>query len=450
MRRASVVDCAPASLFRRSASDDSPAASLHWAHTRLLWRGSKLDTARVLIAALAGWPPYFAATMMHATWLNGAAIRARTGISIIRQLRQQLELGFIHGLPPRWYYTFELFEPAHRCRAGQYLQRGETKRGVYGILKRATGAPLSPLTDKVAFAERCRAHDLPAIPVVFTITPGAFASQRLDAALLPRFDLFAKPNRGKGGRGAERWDYVGGDTYRNASGVHLRAAELVHRFRHMPSGDDVLIQPRRVNHRGLRDLANDALATVRVVTCRNEHGAIEATNAVLRMAQGRNHVVDNFHAGGLAARVDLATGTLDAATDLGVRPITGWRTTHPDSGGSIAGRKVPLWSETIALALRAHAAFADRTVVGWDIGILDQGPELVEGNGAPDLDIVQRTHREPIGNARLGELLAYHLHRVVAVDAGAGRLSKSVSRTSSRTAAAVVPSSGVGSGMPVS
>lgn len=420
MRRPSVVDCAPASVFRRSSRDASPAASLHHAHTRLLlWRGSKLDTVRILTSALAGWPAYFAATMMHATWLNGAAIRARTGISIIRQLRQQLELGFIHGLPPRWYYTFELFESDHRRRAWEYLQRGETKRGVYGVLKRAIGAPLSPLTDKVAFAERCRTHDLPAVPVLLTIIPGAFASQRLDRTLLPRLDLFAKPNRGKGGRGAERWDYVDGDVYRNAGGIRLRAAELVQRFRKSPIGDEVLIQPRRVNHRDLRDLANDALATVRIVTCRNERGTIEATNAVLRMAQGRNHVVDNFHAGGLAARVDLASGTLGAATDLGVRPTTGWRTTHPDSGASIAGRKVPLWPETLALAVRAHAAFADRVVVGWDIGILDQGPELVEGNGAPDLDIVQRTHREPIGNARLGELLAYHLNRLVAVDAEA-------------------------------
>jgi hypothetical protein len=40
------------------------------------------------------------------------------------------------------------------------------------------------------------------------------------------------------------------------------------------------------------------------------------------------------------------------------------------------------------------------------------GTLVVEGNGAPDLDIVQRTHREPVGNARLGQLLAFHLRRL--------------------------------------
>jgi hypothetical protein len=174
----------------------------------------------------------------------------------------------------------------------------------------------------------------------------------------------------------------------------------------------VLVQPRRVNHSELADLNNGALATVRIVTCRNEHGAFEATNAVLRMAQGGNHVVDNFHAGGLAAKVDLATGTLDRATDLGVRPAVGWRDAHPSSGARIAGRILPDWKATVALAVRAHAAFADRIVVGWDIGIMPTGPELVEGNGAPDLDIIQRTHREPVGDARLGQLLAFHLRRL--------------------------------------
>ena len=49
---------------------------------------------------------------------------------------------------------------------------------------------------------------------------------------------------------------------------------------------------------------------------------------------------------------------------------------------------------------------------------MEDGPELVEGNGAPDLDIIQRTHRAPIGNARLGELLAFHLRdRLAATNA---------------------------------
>jgi hypothetical protein len=73
------------------------------------------------------------------------------------------------------------------------------------------------------------------------------------------------------------------------------------------------------------------------------------------------------------------------------------------------------------LARRAHAtAFSDHVVIGWDIAILEDGPRLVEGNKGPDLDLVQRSHGEPLGNARLGQLLAYNMKRGLAANATRG------------------------------
>lgn len=232
---------------------------------------------------------------------------------------------------------------------------------------------------------------------------------------LPHIDLFIKPIRGKGGRGAERWDYLAPDSYQGIDGAILTEAELLRRLKMLSFEEGYLVQPRVLNHPLTADLSNGALATVRILTCRNEQGGVEVTNAVFRMARGRNTVVDNFHAGGIAAKVDLPSGKLGSATDIGVRATTGWCDTHPDTGAQIAGRELPLWHETLDLVRRAHAVFSDRVIIGWDVALLAGGPQLVEGNGAPSLDIIQRTHREPLGNACLGQLLAFHLGQVLSL-----------------------------------
>jgi glutathione synthase/RimK-type ligase-like ATP-grasp enzyme len=97
----------------------------------------------------------------------------------------------------------------------------------------------------------------------------------------------------------------------------------------------------------------------------------------------------------------------------------GWLDRHPNSGAQIQGRIVPQWAEMRDLAERAHRAFDDRVVVGWDIAPTPDGPILVEGNGGPDFDIIQRTRRAGLANSRLTELLRYHLNEPAAVPAAA-------------------------------
>jgi hypothetical protein len=122
--------------------------------------------------------------------------------------------------------------------------------------------------------------------------------------------------------------------------------------------------------------------------------------------------VDNIHAGGIAAPIDLATGRMGPASDLGLGPKFAWYDSHPWTHAPIAGRVLPHWQEAMALAVRAHDAFSEWAVIGWDVALLDDGAWLIEGNKGPDVDLMQRPLRGPIGNGRFGALLAYHLERL--------------------------------------
>jgi len=150
------------------------------------------------------------------------------------------------------------------------------------------------------------------------------------------------------------------------------------------------------------------LATLRVLTCLDEEGRPQIVGAALRMAVGGNTTVDNFHAGGIAAPVELETGRLGCASNLGDNVELGWLSRHPDTGGQIKGKLLPLWPQVLALARQAHLAFADRIIVGWDIAILADGPSVVEGNSGPDVDIMQRGLKRGIGHGWFAELLLHH------------------------------------------
>ncbi len=406
--------------------DGSPSTFIHRCFSREGWRECRLQERLELCAGVLAWPIIMPAVVGFFTWCNGAWIKKRTGKGIIRQICEQFTLAAMHSLLPPWYYIFELYEDEKRRRAGEYLNRFETKRFIYPFLRKYNGGLPVPalrstesLSDKAMFADRCGEYGLPAVPALMVLANGRVVRSAGSESSLPEIDLFVKMLRGTGGRGAERWEYQGAGRYRDHTGTALSAAALIERLKALTlaARKGCIVLPRLVNHPDVADLSNGALATVRAVTCRNERNEFEVTNASLRMAQGRTSIVDNFHAGGIVAKVDLRTGTMGPATDgaMALGPGRGWCDTHPDTGGQIAGRTLPYWHETLDLARRAHAlAFPDHVIIGWDVAILGDGPRLIEGNKGPDLDLVQKSHREPLGNARLGELLAFNLRRTIA------------------------------------
>ncbi len=402
-------------VFRPLApsATQSPADYLHWVHGRSYW-ALPAGPLRGLIATVA-WPVALIVAAALFTRRNGSAIRRESGKPIGRQLSEQLQLAAGPSIAPFWYYMFELYRDGRRRNAGLYLTAHETVGSAYALLQPTDRADL--LADKAAFARDCARLGIRAVPVHFHLSGGKPATTDGTVPALPASDLFVKPRRGNGGHHCERWDYLGEDRYRNSSGETLGGEALLARLERQSLTGDIVVQPRLENHPELADISNGALATARILTCRNEEDGFEATNAAFRMAIGSNCVVDNFHQGGLATAVDLNTGEIGPASDMGIRPGVGWNEIHPVSGARFAGRRLPLWKEVVELACRTHAAFPQLVVVGWDVAMLADGACIIEGNSKPDLDIHQRVERRPLGDQRIARLLAYRLTK--RVDAGA-------------------------------
>ncbi len=395
----------------RSGADRSWASEIHKRYLRDLWRERGSLGRAGLIAGLLLWPPIVLALIAWSSWLNGMATRRAVAKSITQQVLEQIWFAGRHGILPPWYYMFEMFDPAQQRKAPHYIHRYELKSGLLQVLRLSIPkARRSPTRNKTAFMRCCMEAGIPTIGTLALFAAGRLKGGRARLHGLPQRDLFVKPAHGRGGEGAGLWRWTGAG-YQLHDGAVLPAEALTAQLAEWSLVRPLLVQPHARNHPALADLSNGALCTARIVTLRNETGGFEAVCALFRMAVGGNRLVDNFHAGGIAAPVDVASGRLGAATDWGLRPRYGWQSRHPDTGGQIEGRILPLWADTRALAEQAHAAFGDRHIIGWDMAILEDGPHIVEANGGPDTDMHQRVSREPLGNQRFGELLAFHLRK---------------------------------------
>lgn len=373
-------------------------SALDAAFAQTYWHPDNAGEWMELAAALLTWPIALVAGALWFTARNGEIIRRRTGKGIAAQMVEQLRLYFRGGILAPWYYIFALHDEGD-SRVATFIQRFETKTCYFRLLKQRKG---SPLNDKARFARHCANHGIRCVETIVSLDgmpPGA---------PLPEQDLFVKPAKGRGGRGAERWDHVGPSRFAGPQG-ELDAAGLlqwlVARSRHQP----LIVQPRLKAHSELIEITAGALPTARVLTCLDEGGEPEVVAAMLRTSFGTNRTVDNLHAGGIGALIDIASGTLSKASNLGSDARLGWISAHPDTGGRIEGRRLPFWEEVKTRALEAHRAFADRIVIGWDVSILEDGPIIIEGNGNPDLDILQRFMRTGLRQHRFGDLLGHHL-----------------------------------------
>jgi len=306
---------------------------------------------------------------------------------------------FRYGLGPRLYSLYRLWRKPMRDW-DDYIDDHPNKPWLQAL---NPAGPRRIVDDKVAFHFHCREHDLPTVPIVGRI---GRARNSLDARLLEVTGpgplesllrenpdgLFIKPPGGSHGEGAFSVVAEGADV-RWLDKVSPVAEMYAYCRGRVGSTRLLLAQPRvRPARTLLRVMSSHGLGTVRAVTYLKGDDA-HLLAACLRIPVGRNDA-DNFRhgeSGNLVAGVDPRSGRLLLAH--GSRR-TDWPDIvdvdrHPDTGEVIEGFQLPFWPEIVDLCCRAQSRMPGLRTIGWDVAITEQGPLLIEGNGAYDTDILQ-------------------------------------------------------------
>jgi hypothetical protein len=182
-----------------------------------------------------------------------------------------------------------------------------------------------------------------------------------------------------------------------------------------------MFQPLHGSPRDLTPVIGPRLSTVRVVTLQSDDGP-RVHKAVWKIPAAGN-VADNYwRPGNVLAALDPDTGAIVSASSgvgLGFAAVTH----HPDTGAGLAGVRAPFWGEVKQRALEGARALRHFGLLGWDIGLAEHGPVVVEANEAPDLTLIQVAERK---GAHTPEIQALRLRQKAAAAAYQARVKAEV------------------------
>lgn len=337
----------------------------------------------------------------------GPGVRRSSKRPLLGQLSDLLVLALRDGFDPLAYYLQELYRAGGRQEAAFYLTRHETKNGLLGVLNRMKPQPAvaTEMGDKLVFATRCRQESLAAVPTLLVCENAQLRMLVTRNAL--DCDLFCKPIRGRGARGALMFLRVAPERYRAADGTAVDLDTLLERLRIIGGSLPMIVQPRLINHAEIADLAEQSLVTLRVLTCLDAAGRPVATHGLLRILSKLEpgwKRKDEY-----ACPIDMDSGRLGLMVSDRLAQCSLRYTHHPVTGRPVSDRVLSTWPLVKALAVSAHQAFPHRILVGWDIAVTAEGAVLLEGNSSPDVMFPQRAYGQGFGRGPLGPLLAQHL-----------------------------------------
>ena len=192
-------------------------------------------------------------------------------------------------------------------------------------------------------------------------------------------DLICKPLEGSSGVGIER------HTKEEWRG---REEAFLQELRDKKIG---IVEERVIQHPKMAEMCPTSVNTIRIATLLGDkkQGIVYA---FLRIGNGK--VMDNVDQGGMAARIDLESGTL---LTVGADKQGNTYTEHPMTHTPIIGFQIPYFKEACDMCLKAAQKVPQMRFVAWDVAITEKGPVFIEGNSFPSHAVPQFAAHYPDG-----------------------------------------------------
>lgn len=240
-----------------------------------------------------------------------------------------------------------------------------------------------PLADDKLLAKELLVAAGVRMPTTYRTYSYFYELRNLERDLDAYQEFVIKPAQGSGGNGiiviagrsGRDWLGISGRIYTSYD-LKKHITDIIFGVYSFDLGDRAIIESRIAQHPEMEELSPLGLADVRIIMC-DDLPVMSMTRIPTRQSEGKA----NLHQGAVGVAIDIATGVTTHACFFG-QPID----RHPDSGILLLGRTLPFWKEIIELARRAAKAVPLK-YLGVDISVSPDGPQLLEINVRPGLEI---------------------------------------------------------------
>lgn len=164
-----------------------------------------------------------------------------------------------------------------------------------------------------------------------------------------------------------------------------------------------LVEKKASNCSCISSIFPGCLNTFRVVTINFQEEGWYPLVCYLKIGQGQSQV-DNAMAGGIVMIFD-ASGTAIRTFDCGQHKFI---SRHPDTGAELLGFHFDHYREIIDFALGASNKFGFLGTIGWDIASTEEGPLIIEANGAWGAEGIQQATGKGLITDELATKLKRH------------------------------------------
>ena len=219
-----------------------------------------------------------------------------------------------------------------------------------------------------------------------------------------RYPLFVKPEQGSGSVGSALIVDLDESSREivlsNGTRIDLRAfaREALEDY-----AEGFLFQDAVIQHSDLSEVAGRAVGTIRVVTVMAEDRP-QVLYTLWKVPSPKAMSDNYWQEGSMIAEIDAASGIIRQCR-RGAGPTQETIDTHPVSGKTFPGMQIPHWGEVLRLTKEAHGLMPQFGVFGWDIGITQDGPVIIECNANPHQMLYQLATGRGILNADFAPIL---------------------------------------------